>query len=149
MNARFSAADARQILAHARQASLATLLADGAPYASFVSLALAGPARPVLLLSRLAWHTQNLERDARASLLVMGAPGAGDALAGSRLSLTGRLMRSADPGHRTAYLACHPEAEAYADFADFSFWEMEVAQAHAVAGFGRIETFSGAELAAD
>lgn len=146
MNVRFSPAEARQILGRARQASLATLMADGAPYASLVGFALCGQARPVLLLSRLAWHTQNLERDGRASLLVMGEAGAGDALAGSRISLMGLLARTNGAAARAAYLESHPEAEGYAGFADFSFWEMDVAQAHAVAGFGRIETFTGAEL---
>ena len=36
------------------------------------------------------------------------------------------------------YLRRHPDAEMFANFADFSFYRMEIARAHLVAGFGRI-----------
>jgi putative heme iron utilization protein len=39
---------------------------------------------------------------------------------------------------RRRYLNAHPAAEAYADFADFSFFRIRPTATHLVAGFGRI-----------
>ena len=44
------------------------------------------------------------------------------------------------------YLARHPAAELYAGFGDFAFWRLEPERAHAVAGFGRIETIPADEM---
>ena len=38
----------------------------------------------------------------------------------------------------STYLRRHPDAEMFANFADFSFYRMEITRAHLVAGFGRI-----------
>jgi heme iron utilization protein len=47
---------------------------------------------------------------------------------------------AADSGSSAAgsYLRRHPEAEMFANFADFAFYRMEIVRAHLVAGFGRI-----------
>jgi hypothetical protein len=96
---------------------------------------------PVVLVSRLAAHTAALEADPRCSLLV-GEPGAGDPLAHPRVTLVGRARRlerdSAEGARaRERYLAAHPKAALYADFADFSFWRIEAARASLNGGFGR------------
>src|SRR3546814_8600047 len=64
---------ARRLLAQMREGTLATLTSDGAPFASLVTFALDEAGQPLLLLSTLARHTQNLLVDARASLLVVEA----------------------------------------------------------------------------
>lgn len=141
--------EARELLRAARTGTLATLLPDGAPYASLVTLAAGADGAPLFLLSRLALHTRNLARDPRASLLLRSEAGPGeDALAGTRVSLIGRIAASADePGDREHFLAAHPEAAAYAGFADFSLYAMTVERAHLIAGFGRIVDIPGTELA--
>ena len=68
----FTAREARLLLREARSATLSSLLEGGSPYGSLVNLATDRRGRPLLLLSRLAWHTRNLEADGRASLLVVG-----------------------------------------------------------------------------
>jgi len=155
-----AAAAARAILAAAGTASLATLLEDGAPFASLVTVAAhddeAGEGGGVLmLLSRLAVHTRNLERDPRASLLLVAPPRPGDddrdgqeedALAGARLTLTGTVAVTGDPQARALFLARHPEADAYAGFSDFAVHRLAVTAGHLVAGFGRIVTLGAADL---
>lgn len=140
---RFTPAGARQLVAAGRQAMLSTLRADGSPYVSYVSHAVFADGSPLLFISKLAWHTRHLERDGRASLLVLGEKAQGDALMTSRVSLMGVFRPIGRAEGRGLWLAAHPEAEAYLDFADFGFWRMEVAEVHAVAGFGQIETFAG------
>lgn len=143
----FSAVEARNLLRRARTGTLATLNADdGIPYASLVNVATDVRGLPLLLISSLAWHTQNLLADPRASLMVAEVPPSGDALTGPRVSVMGRFVRVEDGSVRRRYLARHPAAELYAGFGDFAFWRMEPEQAHAVAGFGRIETIPAGEM---
>jgi heme iron utilization protein len=135
-------AAAQALLARCGTATLATLSADGHPFASFVTTAFGDDGAPLLLLSRLAVHTGNLERDPRASLLLVEPEEeAADPLARSRLTLSGRVETAADQASaRAAFLARHPEAAGYAGFADFAFYRLAPASCHLVAGFGRIAT---------
>jgi heme iron utilization protein len=102
---------------------------------------------PVFLISRLAWHTRNLEADPRASILfTTEEPHEGDPLALGRVSAMGVAERIDDAGARERFLARHPEAAGYAGFADFAFWRLNVEKAHYVGGFGRIGTLPGESL---
>jgi putative heme iron utilization protein len=98
---------------------------------------------PVFLISKLAWHTRNLEADPRASILFMPETQPGDPLALARISVMGVAERTEDALDHKRFLARHPEAEGYAGFADFSFWRLRVEKAHYVGGFGRIGTLAG------
>ena len=143
----FSGTAMRQILRRARTCSLSTLSKDdGTPYGSLANIATDVTGNPVLLISKLAWHTQNLSADARASVLVTELPTDGDALVGPRVTVLGRFEPSDDANLRRRYLARHPQAKLYADFADFSFWRMTPSAIHGVAGFGRIETLTPEEV---
>lgn len=144
-------ATARRVLRLAATGSLATLGPDGFPFASLVTVATTAAGEPILLISRLAVHTQNLERDSRASLLLVGPGGeTGDPLAGARLTINGHVtMTEANPHLRRRFLARHEEAAGYADFADFGFRRLEPLGAHLVAGFGRIVDLTPADLLLD
>jgi len=137
---------ARRLVFEARSGALATLLPGGAPYASLVTLATLPDASPLLLLSRLARHTSNILADPRVSLLI-DEHRSGDPLEGARVSLTGRIAQTGDPTAKRRFLARHPGAETYADFADFSFWRIDIEGAHLVAGFGRIVDVKPCDLA--
>jgi len=141
---------ARRLSRACRKAALATLdRGTGAPFCSLVTVATDHHARPLLLLSRLARHTKNLEADPRASLLFDGTGGAGDPLQGPRASVSGRLQPVNDPDVRARFLAVQPGAEGYADFADFAFWRMDVEDVHLVEGFGVIEPMSAEAFLAE
>src|SRR5262245_35580826 len=62
---------ARTLVAQISTGTLCTLALEpqGYPYGSFVTVAFDNGG-PIFLISRLAEHTKNLERDPRASLLV-------------------------------------------------------------------------------
>jgi putative heme iron utilization protein len=108
------------------------------PYASLVLVATDPPGAPTFLISRLAQHTRNLEQDPRASLLLDGTDGLADPLTGGRLTLTGKATPCADPAALRRFLARHPAAKGYAQFADFSLYALTVTKGHYVGGFGRI-----------
>lgn len=131
--------DARTLWRSQTTASLGTLQGDtGWPYTSFVLIACDHDGALLLLLSNLAEHTKNLQRDPRASLLVDGTIGLTDRLTGARVTLLGQMERSPDPRHRARFLSRHPSAATYIDFADFAIYRFVPARAHLVAGFGRI-----------
>jgi len=136
-----AARTARSLLRRSRQAALATLMAgSGDPYCSLVNVASHPDGSPILLISRLALHTQNIVRDARVSLM-LDERAAGDPLEGSRIMLAGRAEEASDDQLallRRRYLNAHPSAEAFVNFKDFSFFWIRPRGAHLVAGFGRI-----------
>lgn len=144
--------EARRLVRTAQTAALATVdPVAGAPFVSLVTLATDPAGRPVLLLSDLAVHTRNIASDPRVSLLV-DERGAGDPLAGVRVSLSGTIVRIGEAERedvRRRFVARHEDAAYYCDFKDFAFYVVNVEQAHLVAGFGRIVDIDGADLATD
>jgi len=127
---------ARQILRRARSGTLATL-ADGAPYASLVTIASDPAGDVLLLLSDLADHTRNLKADDRASLLLEEARGRVNPQTGPRIGLQGRVAPIVGGAASTRFLAHHPSARGYAGFADFGFYRLGVERVHYVGGFAR------------
>lgn len=132
------AAQARALLRSGLTATLATVGADGAPYASFIGYATRLDGSPIFLVSGLSAHTRNLAKEPRFSLLIAEPPKAeGDPMDSARLTLSGRAERSDDPALRARYLRRHPKAELYAGLADFRILVATVTDAHIVGGFGR------------
>jgi hypothetical protein len=131
---------ARTLVASRTTGTLATIAKDpaGYPYGSFVTFALDADGAPLFLISRLAAHTQHLEADPRASLLV-AEDHAEDPLANGRVTLVGDAARLEEPGAaREAFLAAHPGAAYYADFTDFAFWRLTVRSIRYIGGYGRM-----------
>jgi putative heme iron utilization protein len=138
----FSASQlARSLLRRSRQGALATLApGSGDPYCSLVNVASHWNGSPILLISRLALHTRNILADPRVSLM-LDERAEGDPLEGARIMLAGRAEQAGGVDEailRRRYLNAHPAAEAFVNFKDFSFFRIEPAGAHLVAGFGRI-----------
>lgn len=137
-------AEAKRLLRGTRTGSLATLTNSGDPFATLVTVATDPGGSPLILISQLSAHTRHLGRDARVSLL-LAETGEGDPLAHPRITITGMAAKMAEPETRSAvkarFLARHPKAELYADFADFSFWRIAMEQIHLNGGFARAARF--------
>ena len=135
---------ARTLVARIPTGTLCTLALEpeGYPYGSFVTVAF-DEGNPVFLISALAEHTKNLERDRRASLMVAES-GADDPLANGRVTLLGPCTRVEGDGGRAraAFLAVHPNASYYADFRDFAFWTLRVIAIRYIGGYGRMSWIS-------
>jgi putative heme iron utilization protein len=153
-------AERARTLAHVgRVGMLATLSRrhPGHPFASVMPYALDGAGRPVVLISSMAMHTQNLLADPRASLLVTQPDPvspreeSGDPLARARLTLMGdaRVVPAAEvSAARAAYLARHARAAYWVDFEDFAFWRLEVTDLYFVGGFAAMDWVSAADYIA-
>src|ERR1700712_1726590 len=143
---------ARSLLRRSRQGALATLVpGSGDPYCSLVNVASHPDGSPILLISRLALHTKNILGDTRVSLM-LDERAEGDPLEGSRIMLAGRAEPAGEDlvaNLRQRYLNAHPEAQAFVNFKDFSFFRMVPTGAHLVAGFGRIVDLTPAQFLTD
>src|SRR5215472_6208625 len=145
---------AKSLLRSVRAGALATIDRNtGYPFGSLVNVATDSDGSPLILISRLASHTANLEADSRASVLLAVA-GKGDPLAHPRLTVLGRFARIAREANdearlRRRFLARHPKAELYAGFADFALWRMTVESAHLNAGFARAADLKATDVTTD
>lgn len=84
-------------------------------------------------------HTQNLQADPRASLLVTQPDASGDPLGASRVTLMGNVLTVPKPEvaeARTLYLDRYANSKYWVDFEDFSFYRMDVIDVYYVGGFG-------------
>jgi putative heme iron utilization protein len=132
---------ARTLAYLGRIGSLSTLSRKqpGFPFGSVMPYALDGSGRPIFLISTMAMHTQNLQADARASLLVTQPDASGDPLGASRVTLIGKVSTVPEPEKadaRTLYLERYANSKYWVDFDDFSFYRMEVLDVYYVGGFG-------------
>ncbi len=145
---------AKSLLRATRAGTLATIDRNsGHPFASLVNVATDSDGSPLILVSKLATHTANLEVDGRASLL-LAEYGKGDALAHPRLTVLGSMAEVArdsadDVRVRRHFLASHPKSELYAGFGDFAFWRMTVVSAHLNGGFARAADLTAADVLTD
>lgn len=145
---------ARTLLRAIRSATLATIDRNGGyPFASLVNVATDSDGSPLILVSKLATHTANLEIDGRASLL-LAETGKGDALAHPRLTVLGTFAAVApgsaeEPRIRQRFLAHHRKSELYAGFPDFRFWRMNVVSVHLNGGFARAADLAAADVLTD
>jgi len=136
---------ARGLLLHARVATLATA-AEGIPFAALVTPAFQEDLSPLLLLSELSTHTRQLKGNPACALLVTGSPSTENPQTAPRLCLTGAAFIVPGAQARATYLAAHPYAEMYVDFADFAFWRIELTGAHYIGGFAAASRLDIARL---
>src|SRR5712692_11348834 len=131
---------ARTLMFLGRIGSLSTLSRKqpGFPFGSVMPYGLDDHGRPIFLISTMAMHTQNLQADPRASLLVTQED-AGDPLGASRVTLVGTVLPVPDAEvaeARKLYLARYANSKYWVDFEDFSFYLMNVVDVYYVGGFG-------------
>jgi putative heme iron utilization protein len=132
----------------ARAGTLATS-AQGQPFASLVTPATAPDLSVLMLLSSLSEHTRHLRADPRCELLVAGAPAGANPQTAPRLTVTGLAEPDPHPTLRARFLALHPYAGLYADFADFAIWRLRPLGALFVGGFARAVRLRAAGLLPD
>ena len=156
---------ARFLLRQARYGSLGTVR-HGMPHVSLVAMASDQQGQPLMLLSDLARHAQNLGHDSRCSLLVTQQQPSvwqphktasdtpdntaqTEPLTQSRVTITGNMALvdpDARPREQERFLARHPDAVQYAHFTDFKLYRLHIEDAHLVAGFGQIHDLNHSQI---
>lgn len=142
----------RKLMDEASFGAIAVLEPEtGMPRVSRVALSLDEQGNLIFLASELSKHSQYIEKDNRASIMV-GEPGKGDPLAHPRITLIGRVEKI-DRGSkerdrlRDPYLNHHPKAALYIDFADFHFFRLNLERANLNGGFGKAYELDASDLA--
>jgi len=110
----------------------------GFPFGSVMPYGADERGRPVILISTMAMHTQNLKADPRASLLVAQA-GEVDPLGAARVTLVGEVLPVPEQeaaAVRELYLARYENARYWVEFDDFNFYWMQPADVYFIGGFG-------------
>ncbi len=140
---------ARTLMHVARVGTLATVSHKhaGVPFGSLMPYAIDERGQPILLVSSMAVHTQNLNADPRASLFVPQPGVSGDPLGSARVTLLGQVG-PAGPEFRELYLARYENARYWIDFTDFSLLKLTVEDVYFVGGFGVMGWIGAPEYAA-
>ena len=107
---------ARTLMYLGRIGSLSTLSRKqpGFPFGSVMPYGLDDRGQPIFLISTMAMHTQNLQADPRASLLVTQEDAGNDPLGTSRVTLIGSALPLPSPDlaeARALYLARHANSK--------------------------------------
>jgi len=99
-------------------------------------------------VSRLAWHTQDMQRDPRVALSIAETDDRrADPFTLMRVTIRGEAVRIEGQGELEAkWLARFPAQAVNFELPDFSFWRVAPRDARFVAGFGRIHNLSAAQL---
>jgi heme iron utilization protein len=108
----------------------------GFPFGSMMPFAADNSGRPIFFISTMAMHTQNLQQDPRASVLITQPDVSGDPLGAARLTLIGTASQVSALEARDLYLARHENARYWQDYTDFAYWRLDVTGVYFIGGFG-------------
>ena len=137
---------ARCLLRAAAAATLATQ-AEGQPFASLVTHAVAPDGALLMWLSTLSQHTRQLLREPRCALMAQAAPAELNPQTAPRVTVTGRAQQIDDPALKERWLARHPYAALYAGFGDFALWRLVPEGGLLVGGFAAAHRLRAVDLA--
>ncbi|MFL2782374.1 MAG: HugZ family protein [Rhodospirillales bacterium] len=107
------------------------------PSISLVTTVAAWDSSPVMLLSDISNHTQNIHGNPRCALMFDGTAGYSNPQEGPRISVVGRIKKTTDQRLHKRYLKYNWSAARYSSFGDFNFYKMEIDRIHLVGGFAR------------
>ncbi len=144
-NYRKAVRDARRLARTHSNGILSTLSADmdGWPFGSVAPYILDFEGHPILLLSDLAQHSRNIQRDSRVSLLAWEDEKS-DIQQSGRATLMGRAtVIEGDATLRDRYLRYLPQAQEYFAIHDFRFYKLSVERVRFIGGFGDIHWIRG------
>lgn len=121
---------------------VATLCTDfkGFPFGSLTPFVVDKNGNPVVFLSDLAQHTENIGKNSKVSIMIYRA-NKKDLFNSARITFVGKMVKLNDKEReeiKKVYLKRHPEAESFIDFGDFNFYRLEIQNIHYIGGFGDI-----------
>jgi putative heme iron utilization protein len=137
------ASAARELFLRQSFGVLSTISLDlpGYPFGSVTPYAVDGQGMPVIYISHIAQHTQNIKADSRVSLTVIeNKNGSDDVQAQGRVTYVANARPvSLDDSHvRDRYFRYHPAARQYDQTHDFVFFRLEPVRVRYIGGFGQI-----------
>lgn len=119
----------------------------GYPFGSLVAYGLDAKGMPFIQLSALAEHTKNITQNQKVSLIVTEIK-EGDIQNSSRLTLLADAIK-ADPKDeelKERYYSRFPQARAYGEALDFSFYRLTPIKLRFIGGFARASSIEPTEF---
>lgn len=118
------------------------------PYASLVRYSLNAEGQPVLLLSRIAEHSQYIADNNKVALLIQQDANElnGNVQECARITLIGELIAANTAQTQTfseRYFRQFPDAKMYFEQLDFDFYYLKVKQTRYVGGFAKAHWLAG------
>jgi len=139
----------RHLLEQERYGVLSTLSrkAEGWPFGSLTPFALTEAGQPLVFLSGLAEHTQNLLADPRVSLFVQDSQTLTNPQAGARATLLCIADAVSDTTTaQSVYLQRFPESTSLMQLGDFRFFRLKIERVRFIGGFGEMYWVSGTDF---
>ena len=134
------------------------------PFCSFIMTAFDYDGTPLLLLSELSEHTNNLKDNNIASLMfyeeiknesffptfnykkIRFRCSYEDPMSRPRLTLLGKLELSSSINHKNRFINRHPASKLYANFADMKMYKFNIIKGHLTGGFAMVKWFEKDDL---
>lgn len=116
---------------------LSTNFEDSYPFGSLVPYALDEKGNPIIYVSDLAIHTDNLKKYSKCTLTVSKINGQ-DVFNSSRATILAEANKVDAKEVSEIYFKKFPDAKKFAKMHDFSFYRLEVQKTYFVGGFGNI-----------
>tara|TARA_B110000196_G_scaffold305348_1_gene302847 strand:+ start:60 stop:770 length:711 start_codon:yes stop_codon:yes gene_type:complete len=133
--------DARNIFLSEYKAVLSTHSVDviGYPFGSIVPYCLNKIGLPIILISKIAQHTKNINSNAKVSLIVVEG-GADDSQTVGRVTFLGdaELVGKKDNDSAERYYNYFPQSRDYHKTHDFDFYIIKPVRIRFIKGFGQI-----------
>ena len=132
---------ARRLLMTKHHGVLSTISVDspGYPFGSVVNYCLNRDGVPIILISRIAQHTRNVQSDPKVSLIV-NEDGKDDIQSAARLTCLAdaTILPSNDEDSAFRYCGFFSEAQKYHEELEFDFYRLDPVRARYIGGFGEI-----------
>ncbi|MET4693174.1 HugZ family protein [Endozoicomonas lisbonensis] len=135
-----AAGAARELLLNEYHGILSTHSHDvpGYPFGSVMPYCLDENGQPVILISRIAQHTRNIQENPKVSLII-SETGINDVHKGGRLTWLGDAEKIEDYEQQAErYYAFFPQSRDYHKTHDFDFYRINLVRARFIGGFGKI-----------
>ncbi|WP_461535576.1 HugZ family pyridoxamine 5'-phosphate oxidase [Spongorhabdus nitratireducens] len=147
------APEARGLLLSEYQGVLATQsrVLPGYPFGSVTPYCLDQNGQPIILISSLAQHTRNIDKDPKVSLTLTES-NVDDAQTGARLTWVGDAHKvEGDDAEAVAerYYRFFPHSKGYHKTHSFAFYRIEAVRARYIGGFGRIHWVSKDDISGE
>jgi len=110
------------------------------PFNSLVPYIVDSKGHPIIFISDLAQHTDNLSNDSKCSFMIYKIDG-DNLFDSARVTFVGKMVRLPKKERKkwkAEYLAKHPKSKQFIDFGDFHFYRMEIKSIYYIGGFGDI-----------
>jgi putative heme iron utilization protein len=137
--------DAVDVVKTGKIGSLGTVT-KGQPFVSLTPYAMDEKGRPFVYLSDLAYHTKNLKKSSKGSLMVSKLDEK-NIFNSARVSFVGKMTRVTDKDEVAAlkkiFFAKFPDSKDFEKMHDFAFYRMEIEKIQYIGGFGDINWIKG------